>query len=404
MIERILYSSLIDVSLPSGPGVNERLFLREMMDRLGNQFCAVIPTPSRGIPQALRNLNVRLIPVGRSVRTRTGWLLARTVGVPVLIRELKAFQPDLLVMRVGAFALPYYAVAKRRIAPYALKTAGGVTFEHFYNLHPVARPFSKLNRRVAREIWSGGISIDVVNEDARRRLLAVYPHLEGRVHVVDNGVDITHFRLRDDSRIRSSLGIDPNEMVVGFVGNFPMRRGGKEVVDVVSALRSHYPVKGLIVGDTGEAESCREYVRQSDAEADIIVYGEADYADVPTLMSCVDIGLSILRPRERTNAELKVRQYLASGACVVGTVGSNDFLRGHSFAQIVESEEPQHVILAVESLLAQGKAALSRWGAEARLFAERTLSMAARNSERIRIWENALRYTTAVQHRHSVAP
>ena len=185
---------------------------------------------------------------------------------------------------------------------------------------------------------------------------------------------------------RQSLGFEYDDIVIGYVGSAPMRRGGKEVIDVIAALASKLQVKGLIVGDSGEAEECREYAKNMGVADLVIVYGEADYSMVPSLMSVVDCGLSIRRAEERGASELKVRQYLASGVCVVGTVGGNDFLRGHEFARVVETEETDQVVAAVVSLIAVGSAAVSALGEKARSFALAELTISLRNDKRLQYW------------------
>ena len=145
----------------------------------------------------------------------------------------------------------------------------------------------------------------------------------------------------------------------------------------------------MIVGDSGEAGACRQYAKASGVSDEVVVYGEADYGDVPKLMACMDIGLSILRQAERGNSEQKVRQYLATGLCVVGTSGSNDFLEGQGFARIVQTGEPREVVHAVRQFLEQSVEDLTVLAQEARCYAESNLSITARTEQRIQIWNEA---------------
>ena len=390
MIERILYTSLIDISLPNGPGVNERVFVTEMMRRLGDRFRVVIPTPSRGLPELLAPLDVALIPVGASVRTPRGWIQARTSGTFIINRNIEEFRPDLVVMRTGAFSLSQYLAVRRSPVPYVLKTTGDVTLERFFELRPQARPLRKLNQFLSSRLCRGALCIDLVSESAREGFLTVLPELEGRSHVIGNAVDLEDFKRREATARRAQLGIGLHDFVVGFVGNFPIRRGGREVIDVVAGLRDRLPVKGLVVGDSGDVEALDTYARELGVRDSVVLFGRANYEDVPELMSCMDIGLSILRPKESAASEQKVRQYLACGLCLVGTSPSNDFVRTQPFARLVDGPNADDVTEAVESLLGQGRSTLTRLGGQARRFAEQSLSIVTRNDLRFELWERAL--------------
>jgi hypothetical protein len=87
------------------------------------------------------------------------------------------------------------------------------------------------------------------------------------------------------------------------------------------------------------------------------------------------------------HSEQKVRQYLATGLCVVGTTGSNDFLRGRDFARIVETEDPEETVGAVASFFDRGRKELAALSKKARNFADSELSYSQRNERRIELWE-----------------
>jgi glycosyltransferase involved in cell wall biosynthesis len=384
---RILYTSLVDLSIPYGPGVNERGFAKDMLRRFGTDLHAVVPRPLKGLPEELAALDATFLPRGATIRSLHGWLLAGSAAFSMLPRAIAGFQPDLVVVRTGALALGHLRATSGLNVPYVLKTAGDVTFRSFYGRSPVRRVTRPVNDFMFHRLLHGAMCVDVVSSAQRQRALALYPELETRVHVIDNGVDLQHFTpgARDASRRR--LGFSSDEFVVGYVGNLPMRRGGREVIDVVADLVPRFKARGLIVGDTGEAAACRDYADRRGVADAVVVYGEADYGEVPALMGAMDVGLSILRSHERGNSEQKVRQYLAMGLCVVGTAGSNDFLRGEDFSRIVATEEPGPIIEAVKSLAELPASARAEYGREARRLAQTSLSIAARNQERLDLWQ-----------------
>jgi glycosyltransferase involved in cell wall biosynthesis len=344
----------------------------------------------QGVPRELADLNAVWIPNHGSVRGMLGWSQVRVLGSRPVRRTISHFNPDIVVARIGALPLPYRFFPEELEVPYVLKTAGDLSFGAFYGNHRGGRLLARLNQAMVDRIVQGATCIDFVSTAQRELARDLYPDLEDRLHVVDNGVDLDQFRPAPGASVRSSLGFGDSDIVIGYVGNLPMQRGGKEVIDTVAHLQHLGNVKGLVVGDSGEAVACRRHAEERSVSDRVVVYGEADYGDVADLMAAMDVGLSILRSKERGASEQKVRQYLATGLCVVGTRGSNDFLAGMDFARVVASEDLREVAAAVESFVTLGREGRSQLGLEARAFAEAELSFAKRNDRRIRIWETAL--------------
>lgn len=385
---KLLYTSLVDVSLPYGPGVNERMFLRDMIDLDGVRLHAVIPSPTRGMPPDLDELSVDLIPTGGSVRRLPGWAIARLLGTIILRSSFRKFRPDLLVARPEAFPLPAYTLARWGKTPYVLKTASDGTYHHFYGKNVARRLSRGINDRMHSLLLAGARSIDVVSEAQRAILAQNHPRCARRVHVVDNGVDLGLFTGRPGSLGREEVGLSEGDLVLGYVGSFPMRRGAREVIDCVATLRHDLPIRGLIVGDSGEADACRAYAAERAVADRVRIYGEADYSLVPDLMALMDIGFSLRQAQEQNASELKVRQYLASGLLVVGSKGSNDFLEGAPYARVVDSNSADEVATAVRVLVDGGPERLRHLKAEARRYAVQHLTMRSRNLRRMALWKD----------------
>ena len=389
-INRILYSSLVDVSRSDGPGVNERGFLRDMSGRFGGRLLAVIPRPTGPMPPELEDVQVEYVPVHGSLRQPLGWMQIRALGLVLLPRAIRRFDPDLVVLRTGSLPLSHFFALRSTGVPYVIKTAGDVTHQRFYSVSPWRRALRRLNDRIFGELLLGAVAIDVVSEDQRDAMVRRFPELVSKVTVIDNGVELDLFSADPSPKERQRFGFADGEVVLGYVGSFPMQRGGKEVIDAISDLRRRYPVKGLIVGDSGERSELERYARSQGVTDVVVIYGHAEYSEVPDLMSAMDIGLSIHRPEERGMSEQKVRQYLASGLAVVGTEASNDFLRGHPFARVVSSHRTAEVVEGAASLVSLGRDGLVHLRTFSRAFARDNLSLAERNDRRITLWRHAI--------------
>lgn len=392
IIQRILYTSLVDVSVPYGPGVNERGFIKDMAKRFGGNFKAVIPRPSKGLPGELHKVNISYLNYLISGRNIFGWIETRLIGCLRLKSIISEYRPNLIVMRLGALPLPAFFCVLPNSVPYALKTAGVGSFERFYKTNPLRRITAGSNEYILNKMLTHCIAVDVVTDVQRKSLIESYPQVADRAFVIDNGVDLEMFPANDGSIAREKFSIAADDIVFGYVGGFPMRRGGKATVDLVKYLHDHVslPVKGIIVGDSGEAEQCRQYARQSGISELITVTGQVSYEEVPELMSAMDVGLSILRPQEQHASEQKVRQYLAAGLCVIGTRGSNDFLRDHDFARVISGDTVSEIADAALSLLDRGRAGLKERAKGSKRLANKELSIESRDNYRLKLWTEAL--------------
>lgn len=383
MFNRILYMSLVDLSLPNGPGVNERGFLKELLGRIGPNLHAVVPSPTREMPNELTGLDATFLPRGHSVRATSGWAQANLAGGVVGPRAVRRFRPDLIVMRAAGLPFPQWRIAREARVPFVLKTAGDLAFESFYAQGRLRRMAAPLNERMWSRLMNGALCVDVVSPTQASIAARLHPRARGRVHVVDNSVDIELFTHLNRAEARRRFGYRKGEFVVGYVGTRPMQRGGKEVVDVVAQVPG---LRGLVVGDSGQADDLRTYAASRGVSDSVTIFGEADFSQVPGLMAAIDIGFSIRRQAERGQSELKVRQYLATGLCVVGTAVSNDFLEDFDFARVIESVETSSVVAATVSLLNTGEDGLVALRAQAREYAEAKLSLRAQMDHRMELW------------------
>lgn len=387
---RVLYISLVDVSVPYGPGVNERSFLRDMHRRFGSNFLAVLPRPEHGIPADLQGLEIEYLSYFKSSRTFVGWVESRIFGAVRVPKIIKTFKPDLIVMRTGALCFPEYIASRvNRSVRYVLKTAGSGSYEAFYRRSIFRRMLSGINDSLHKKMLDGAGVIDVVSEMQYCSMSEKYPEYKHKAFVIDNGVDTDLFNGADREITRKRYGWDIDTVVLGYAGTQPFSRGGKEVIDCISSLRA-MNIAGLIIGDSGQAKQCFEYARQLGISDRVRIVGQVDYSIVPELMAAMDVGLSILRAHERHASEQKVRQYFASGVLLVGTCGSNDLFKGYPFAEVIASDDMEIVLGAIRGFVELPVKERMRLSQQAKQFANDELSVASKNDIRLRLWQQEL--------------
>ncbi|MBR9922751.1 MAG: glycosyltransferase family 4 protein [Bacteroidetes bacterium] len=139
-----------------------------------------------------------------------------------------------------------------------------------------------LHPRVAGILCVSSAIRDIVLQD--------YPYPE-KVKVVYSGIDLSRFDGIKEGEFRASLGLSPNDLLIGNVAAIAPHKDYFTFVDTVEILRR----KGLkatyliIGGDGGEEKIIREYVQQKGLEKVIQFTGFRK--DIPQVLKDLDLLL-----------------------------------------------------------------------------------------------------------------
>jgi glycosyltransferase involved in cell wall biosynthesis len=113
-----------------------------------------------------------------------------------------------------------------------------------------------------------------------------------RLAVVPNGFDIARLQhARDRGVMRAELGIEPDEIVIGFAGWFDHWDRLDFLVDVFVGLRARFKVKLCLVGSGPGADDVRAKVRGTPHENAVILTGAVPRARVYDYLNSFDIGV-----------------------------------------------------------------------------------------------------------------
>ena len=84
----------------------------------------------------------------------------------------------------------------------------------------------RLSSWLERTAYEGATGIIAVSEGMRRDILKAYPQLDhNKVSVVHNGIDLDAFQAADNPDLVRSLGVDPDQRSVLFVGRITQQKG-----------------------------------------------------------------------------------------------------------------------------------------------------------------------------------
>jgi glycosyltransferase involved in cell wall biosynthesis len=165
------------------------------------------------------------------------------------VREARRFRPHVVYGHVLFPAGAAAAAAARSSGAGLVVTAHGRDVRNLGEIPGVA-PFTKLALRSARVI--------AVSDFLRRELVARLPELDGRVRVIDSGVDLERFRGRDAVELRGRLGWEGEPPFYLCVGTIDERKNPVRLAEAFArmgrgtlAFVGDGPLRGVLEGRGG---------------------------------------------------------------------------------------------------------------------------------------------------------
>ena len=174
--------------------------------------------------------------------------------------------------------------------------------------------FERLNQRAADLIF-------VVSEAERRSVIDAGISTE-KIVTNPNGVDINVFRPGvGGSEIRRSLGIDDNQIVVGFIGTFGPWHGAPVLAEASRAINSKPSFTFLLIGDGDERAKSESIIKQAGVHS--IFTGRVAHEFVPAYLDSCDLLVSPHVPlsdgREFFGSPTKLFEYMAVAKPIVAS-------------------------------------------------------------------------------------
>lgn len=163
-----------------------------------------------------------------------------------------------------------------------------------------------LLRRTPRVIAETAFLRDALQREFRLR--------DDQVEVIELGVDPSRFRPRDAHGARQELGIDPDDLVLLYVGTLDRTHSLEPLVaalaDLDPGIRLH------LVGDGPLRDTL--LARASGLEGRVVHHGRVAHAEVPRFIAAADLclapyDLGAFPDRQMAYSTLKIPEYMASG-------------------------------------------------------------------------------------------
>jgi len=183
-----------------------------------------------------------------------------------------------------------------------------------------------------------------------------------KIFVVPNGANVNLFKPIDELEktikyLRQLYGINKNDYVIVFVGNFEPHHGIEYLIKSAPLILREFPnTKFLIVGDGPIKNELVNLVDKLNLSDEIIFTGRIDYEKIPFYINLASVCVApFIRARNEKIglSPLKIYEYLACGKPVIASdiKGAGDLLRHSNAGIAVKPEDPVELANAIIKLL-----------------------------------------------------
>lgn len=227
----------------------------------------------------------------------------------VLEEALQRFHADVVLERYALSSGVALRVSARLGIPLLLEVNAPIVLEAVRD-----GAVTDVERALEREAWlfeavGGVVAVSTSLADYVRTRAP-----DARVTVVPNGVDPKLFR-----NAQPSVPTPPGSVTIGFSGSMYPSQGAADLVRVFAAIaKRRDDVLLLLAGDGPERQAIQRRASRAPLARRVRLLGELPHADVPGVLSSLDIAVAPFRPSEDFYpSPLTVLEYLAAGLPVV---------------------------------------------------------------------------------------
>ena len=120
----------------------------------------------------------------------------------------------------------------------------------------------RVGRKIENKTYAAADKIIVISEDFKRNILAkIVP--EEKISVIYNWVDTETIKPIDkkDNKLFDELGLDIEDYIVLYAGNFGKAQGVKVIIDAANLLKDNKKIRFVLFGGGAEYEEIKGYAK-----------------------------------------------------------------------------------------------------------------------------------------------
>ncbi|MFH1975759.1 MAG: glycosyltransferase family 4 protein [Pseudomonadota bacterium] len=348
---RIIY--MLSENLNKTSGIVHFMAVTKGLQKLGHSVSILGPRYHRQFRKP-ENVHGFYIPVpGRNVFSFVLFQFLVPLLFPVIYL---LYRPDVILIRGGGGLGFLVHIIARLCRVKVVLEVNGIPW-----LELIARGFSRWLAKISKLLMS--IECRTANH-----VIAVTPLIAEdlicasgispqKVTVIQNGADPDEFNRDNRSSKRLDMSIQPDKLVIGFIGFFSPWHGSKEIIE--SALFISPEIKEkivyLMVGHGEGWHEAKQMVIDKGLEDIVRLPGRASRAQVADYLSIFDVGMLINSCEGITRngtSPLKFWEYLAAGLPVIisDNLNLNPIVRNENMGLILTESSPQNIAKAIEEI------------------------------------------------------
>jgi len=392
----IAYVGDIDISQPTGPGVNEREFvwtLQTESELRGDHIHILIPRPSKPLDFDIKNVLYYRTKIMKKCFGAVSRIVRTTWHLSLLILKLlRRSHVDLFVIRLNQRCLFIPILLSILGQKYTIKTLGNIYGFNNQSEGRLDNVYLFFLRRVLGVVLRRAVFIDVCTSQFHRNYKNIYT-LQ-RIEVIENSVNTERFHPMDKEFCRAQCGVQRFNKVVGYSGGHPSLRGARQLVEISPDLIARYPTCGVvIIGDDAALSSLKARARELETDGHIVFTGIVDYELLNPYLNCFDVGVALDtsdRVKFVGNASQKIRQYLACGIPVIVPRSTNEQITSCGLGRAVTPNDLTDIFDAISFWFDMSRQEQEDLRMRARGFAIDTFSTRNTYSKRYTAWQKAI--------------
>ncbi|MFM9941389.1 MAG: glycosyltransferase family 4 protein [Hyphomicrobiaceae bacterium] len=244
-------------------------------------------------------------------------------SIEALLDEVR---PALIYHRLAAFSFAGAQAARQRGLPMIVEYNGSEAWiaRHW------GRPFreEELALRIETAVLRAADRVVAVSAPLRDELIRKGVPDE-RIRMVMNGVNTGHFRSDIDATPqRLALGIDPEHVVMGFIGSFGVWHGVPVLVEAYARMLDQQPqlrrsTRLLLVGDGIERPKVEARIAALGLNDNVVMTGLVAQEKAPAMLAAADILVAPHVPNTDGSSffgsPTKLFEYMSMGRCIVAS-------------------------------------------------------------------------------------
>lgn len=293
-------------------------------------------------------------------------------GIFRLRKLMRKENPDILLTYL------FHADMIGRLALSSVTTAPIIPFLRTTYNHPkylIARILEWLTKPLVRRYLANSEAV----KDFYVKHIGVQPK---KITVIPNGIDIDYFdSIMPDPKLRESLGIKPDDLVIICVANLHINKGHRYLLEAFETLHSPnnetipaskpLNLKLLIVGDGEEKENLLRQIENYHSKEHTLFLGRR--TDVPQLLKISNLFVLPTLFEGQSNA---IMEAMASGLPVITTdIPENKSLITNNVSGIlVRTRDVEAIVQSINTIAIPGALSI-KLGKNSKEFLEQNFSL-----------------------------